>query len=162
MQNIKKRTFWLLAIIGLLFVITGCSKSGNDDLEKMKISFANTIDKLNVFLQLYNSNMLTKTKDGYSIEFSKEKIESDIEGLKKAEEGLAKIRIVLSSESLRTAAAQIVLAGSTEAVTAEMIREKLLRLLDKEIPHGNYYCHLYKKYNGYSYHKAFMFCLVTE
>ena len=42
MQNIKKRTFWLLAIIGLLFVITGCSKSGNDDLEKMKISFANT------------------------------------------------------------------------------------------------------------------------
>ena len=42
MQNIKKRTFWLLAIIGLLFVITGCSKGGNDDLGKMKISFANT------------------------------------------------------------------------------------------------------------------------
>lgn len=55
-----------------------------DSIDMSKISFANTIDKLNVFLQLYNSNMLTKTKDGYSIEFSKEKIESDIEGLKKA------------------------------------------------------------------------------
>ena len=55
-----------------------------DSIDMSKISFANTIDKLNIFLQLYNSNMLTKTKDGYSIEFSKEKIESDIEGLKKA------------------------------------------------------------------------------
>ena len=54
------------------------------DLDMSKISFTNTIDKLNVFLQLYNSNMLTKTKEGYSIEFSKEKIESDIENLKKA------------------------------------------------------------------------------
>ena len=53
-------------------------------IDMSKISFANTIDKLNVFLQLYNSNMLTKTKEGYSIEFSKEKIESDIENLKKA------------------------------------------------------------------------------
>ena len=41
MQNIKKRTFWLLAIIGLLFAITSCS-AGGDDSSKMKISFANT------------------------------------------------------------------------------------------------------------------------
>ena len=40
MQNIKKRTFWLLAIIGLLFTFTGCSKN-NESENEMKISFAN-------------------------------------------------------------------------------------------------------------------------
>ena len=40
MQNIKKRTFWLLAIVGLLFTITACSKSESNPNE-MKISFAN-------------------------------------------------------------------------------------------------------------------------
>ena len=41
MQNIKKRTFWLLAIIGLLFTITACSKSESNPNE-MKIEFANS------------------------------------------------------------------------------------------------------------------------
>lgn len=41
MQNIKKRTFWLLAIIGLLFVFTGCIKSNGNDFDEIKISFAN-------------------------------------------------------------------------------------------------------------------------
>lgn len=40
MQNIKRRTFWLLAIVGLLFTITACSKSGGSE-DEMKISFAN-------------------------------------------------------------------------------------------------------------------------
>ena len=40
MQNIKRKTFWLLAIVGLLFTITACSKSSGSE-EEMKISFAN-------------------------------------------------------------------------------------------------------------------------
>ena len=40
MQNIKRRTFWLLAIVGLLFTITACGKSSESE-DGMKISFAN-------------------------------------------------------------------------------------------------------------------------
>ena len=54
------------------------------DLDMSKISFTNTIDKLDILLQLYNSNMLVKTKDGYTFEFSKEKVEKDVENIKKA------------------------------------------------------------------------------
>ena len=54
------------------------------DLDMSKISFTNTIEKLDILLQLYHSNMLVKTKDGYTFEFSKEKVEKDVENIKKA------------------------------------------------------------------------------
>lgn len=55
-----------------------------ESIDMSKISFVNTTEKLDVFLQLCNSTIITKTKDGYVLEVSKKKVEDNIENIKKA------------------------------------------------------------------------------